>query len=123
MTGRSFINIALPVSRTHSIVPSLRSLRASQLLGAKRIHGQDGPSFVHHEIHGWVVLENRLPSLLAIPQGFHCPPSFFDVAGGAIPLHDCSLLVSQRRHPEHEPPMFPVGTPNTHFIFKRLPGR
>ena len=40
----------------------------SELLGAERIDRNDGAGRVDHEIHGRVVLEDRPPLLLAVPQ-------------------------------------------------------
>src|SRR5262249_62039252 len=63
------------------------------------------------------------PSLPAPRQRLRRFLSFFDVAGGAEPPHDRPPLVPQRRHAKHEPPIPAVGTPNTRFPSKPLPGR
>src|SRR5437870_8200448 len=40
----------------------------AELLRAKWVHGHDGTGRIHHEVHGRVVLEDRPPLFLALPQ-------------------------------------------------------
>src|SRR6266446_2996167 len=64
-TGRLLIGLVKhsPYCMTDQFIDGV-----AELLRAKGVHGQDGAGRIHHEVHGRVVLENRPPLLLALPQ-------------------------------------------------------
>ena len=47
--------------------------RVAELLGTKGIYGDDGAGRIHHEVHGRVVLKDRLPLLLALTERLFRP--------------------------------------------------